>query len=389
MEADCGQGHPVAVVVGAGIAGLAAAKALGDRGWEVRVLEREPELRTEGAGLSLWPNAVRALRELGLEDALEGHAHVLSVGATLAPDGATIAEAPLDRIAARHGPLLSVHRGELLAALRERVEAPIELGVAVHARDGALYIEGGAGEGEDPERGEPLQADLVLGADGIGSSVRELVAPGIPPRSAGYGAWRGIAHTGELTPPGASETFGRGRRFGLVALGGERTYWFAVLAEGGADADLESEFAGWHEPIAAVLAATPPAARSYLELSDLPSLPRWHDGSHVLIGDAAHAMTPNMGQGAAQALLDVAALVRELAARGSGVGPPPDPESFANALRAYERARKRPAERIVRQSRAMGRVAQTANPLAARLRDTLARHTPPALMAHQMGRALR
>jgi 2-polyprenyl-6-methoxyphenol hydroxylase-like FAD-dependent oxidoreductase len=87
-----------------------------------------------------------------------------------------------------------------------------------------------------------------------------------------------------------------------------------------------------------------------------------------------------MGQGAAQALLDVVALRHALADSTS---------TSADAFRAYERARKRPAERIVRQSRAIGRIAQTANPLAARLRDGVARHTPPALMAHQMGRVLR
>jgi 2-polyprenyl-6-methoxyphenol hydroxylase-like FAD-dependent oxidoreductase len=356
-----------ATVVGAGIAGLAAAKALADLDYEVRVLERERKLRTEGAGLSLWPNAVRALQEIGLGDVVEGSGQVLATGATLRPDGETIAMAPLDRIAARFGPLLSVHRGELLAALRERVKAPIEFGADVCVMDGVLSL-----------GGEPLAANLILGTDGIRSAVRELVAPGVAPRPAGYSAWRGVAHTGGLTPAGALETLGRGRRFGLVPLSGERTYWFAVLADGGAHADLEAAFEGWHEPIAAVLAATPASERSYLELCDLRPLPRWHSGSHVLLGDAAHGMTPNLGQGAAQALLDVAALAREFAAN----------RPLADALRAYERARKRPAERIVRQSRAMGRIAQTTNPLAARLRDTLARHTPAALMTHQIGRTL-
>jgi 2-polyprenyl-6-methoxyphenol hydroxylase-like FAD-dependent oxidoreductase len=382
--------NQTAAVVGAGIAGLAAAHALSGLGWEVRVLERDRELRTEGAGLSLWPNALRALGEIGLGDALDGCGHVLAAGATLSPAGETIAEAPLDRLAKRFGPLISVHRGELLAALRERVEAPIELGVEVAHRDGALHA-----------NGERLHADLIVGADGIGSAARELVAPGVAPRSAGQGAWRGVARTGALTPARATEALGRGKRFGLVPLSDKRTYWFAVLTapasstvplppiarlRNSGTGDLLAEaFAGWHEPIAAVLAGTPAAERSYLDLRDLPPLPRWHSDRAVLVGDAAHAMTPNMGQGAAQALLDVAALSRELATmrRESTAGQLPD------AFHAYERARKRPAERVVRQSRAMGRIAQTANPLAAGLRDALVRHTPAALMAHQMGRVLR
>jgi 2-polyprenyl-6-methoxyphenol hydroxylase-like FAD-dependent oxidoreductase len=359
--------RPGALVVGAGIAGLAAAKALDDLGYDLRVLERESGLRTEGAGLTLWPNAVRALDELGLGEVAGECGHVLEEGATLNPVGETIAIAPLDRIAKHYGPLLSVHRGELLAALRERVEAPIEFGTGVRAVDGALQVDGKA-----------VDRDIVLGADGIRSAVRELIAPGTAPRPAGYGAWRGIAHTGEITPRRVSETLGRGRRFGLVPLGGERTYWFAVLADGDPSVDLEEAFAGWHEPIAAVLAATPVADRSYLELRDLPPLSRWHRDRFVLVGDAAHAMTPNLGQGAAQALQDVAVLARELAAK-----PLPD------AVRAYERARKRPAERIVRQSRAMGRFAQASNPLAAGLRDKITRRIPPALAARQLGRILR
>jgi 2-polyprenyl-6-methoxyphenol hydroxylase-like FAD-dependent oxidoreductase len=356
-----------AVVVGAGIAGLAAARGLSDLGYGVRVLEREPTLRTEGAGLSLWPNAARALRALGLEEVLEGCAHELEQGATLRPSGETIAFAPLDRIAARFGPLLSVHRGELLEAMHRRVEVPIEFGVDVRCLDGVLTA-----------AGEPLHADLIVAADGIRSVAREAVAPGVLPRGAGYGAWRGIAHTGALTPLGASETFGRGKRFGLVRLSGERTYWFAVLrGDAGREADLDAEFASWHEPIAAVLGATPAAARSYLPIEDLPGLPDWHRANVVLVGDAAHAMTPNLGQGAAQALEDVAVLVDRLRA-----------EPAPAALRSYERARKRRARGIVRRSRAVGRIAQTANPLAAGLRDGLARHTPQALMARQFNRVL-
>jgi 2-polyprenyl-6-methoxyphenol hydroxylase-like FAD-dependent oxidoreductase len=224
-------------------------------------------------------------------------------------------------------------------------------------------------------QGERLDADLIVGADGIRSAVREAVAPGISPRAVGYGAWRGVAQTGEITPDRASEAIGRGRRFGLVPLSGDRTYWFAV--DGDRGEDLESAFADWHRPIAEVLAATSKADRSYLPLYDLPPLPRWHRDRIVLVGDAAHAMTPNLGQGAAQALQDVAVLCARLAEK-----------PLAEALASYEGSRKRQAQRIVRQSRAVGRIAQASNPVAVRLRDLLSRNTPAALAAHQMGRVL-
>jgi 2-polyprenyl-6-methoxyphenol hydroxylase-like FAD-dependent oxidoreductase len=353
-------------VVGAGVAGLAAAHALDDLGYDIRVLERDRELRSEGAGLSLWPNAARALREIGLGAVLED-AHEVDRAAALTPAGEVVSWAPLERIGERLGPLLSVHRGEFLAALRAAVDVPIEYGAQVRVEAGVLRADG-----------EPLEAELIVGADGIRSAVRDLVAPGIVPRAAGYGAWRGVVGTGAMTPDRASEAMGRGRRFGLLPLSGERTYWFAVLADAGGDEALEHEFAGWHQPIASVLAATPAAARSFLPIEDLPRLPLWHREEVVLVGDAAHAMTPNLGQGGAQALQDVAALRRALA------GAP-----LAKALRLYEGERKRHAERVVARSRAAGRVAQTANPFLAGARDFLARNAPPGLTARQMEATMR
>jgi 2-polyprenyl-6-methoxyphenol hydroxylase-like FAD-dependent oxidoreductase len=353
-------------VVGAGVAGVIAAQMLLRAGYRVRLLEREAALRAEGAGLSLWPNAVSALQHLHCSDALDECAHPITEGATLKPDGGLIANAPLDLIGQRYGPLRSVHRGELLESLIKRAGVPVEYGAAVTWTEDGLRLEG-----------EPLEADLVVGADGIGSVVRNAVCAEVVPRPAGYGAWRGIAATGAMTPRGASETLGRGRRFGLVPLSQGRTYWFGVLRDGEEDVDLEEAFAGWHEPIAAVLDATSPSGRFYLPLADLPPLPRWHRAHVVLIGDAAHAMTPNLGQGAAQSILDVLALARSLAAR-----------PLAEALSDYERSRKRVAERIVRQSRLVGQFAQLSSPIGARLRDTAAARTPPKLMAWQMRRVL-
>ncbi len=201
------------MVVGAGVAGLACAAALAEAGWEVRLLEREARPRAEGAGLTLWPNAVRALRELGLERVLAGCAEEIREGVTLRPSGEVIARAPLERIAARFGPLVALHRRELIEALAAACPVAVEPAAGVSCEEGRLC-----------SAGEALEADLVVGADGIGSAVRDLVAPGTAPRPAGYSAWRGISQTGALTPRRVSETLGRGRRFGLVPLpGGEPT----------------------------------------------------------------------------------------------------------------------------------------------------------------------
>ena len=330
------------------------------------MLEREGDLRAEGAGISLWPNAVRALRLLGLGDVLNRCGYPLKDAVTMAPDGRVLAKMPLRRIEARFGPLVSADRGELLAALRASFDGEIEYGVRAQAQDGRLWV-----------NESPVEAELIVGADGIGSTTRKLVAGDVAVRPAGYGAWRGIAVTGPLTPVAASETMGQGKRFGLIPLPNGRTYWFAVTTSG-EKADFVREFSGWHEPITAVLEATSPSNRSFLALADMPRLPRWHHEEIVLVGDAAHAMTPNLGQGAAQALQDVSVLVQWLRR-----------EPLASALAGYAKERKRRCERVVIRSRAVGRLAQASHPFAVQLRDRLARLTPDIMMVHQFAGILK
>lgn len=355
-----------AVVVGAGIAGLATAHALTQVGYEVCVLERDDQLRSEGAGLTLWPNAVRALESVGLGETLAECANTVSEAVTLNPAGSVLTTVPLDRIAERFGPLVSVHRADLLEALKSRFGGEVRFGADVRVNEGTLQLQGKA-----------VDADLIVGADGISSAVRDAVAPGVVPRPAGYSAWRGVAQSGDQTPKRASEAMGRGQRFGLVPLRGGHTYWFAVLSDDDGKGALETTFANWHEPIPDMLSATATTERSFLSLQDLPPLPRWHRDDVVLVGDAAHAMTPNLGQGAAQSLEDVAALAHRLKEMPSSV-----------ALGAYERDRKRRAEYVVRRSRAIGRITQAANPFVAGARDFLARRVPEAIAFRQMARVL-
>jgi 2-polyprenyl-6-methoxyphenol hydroxylase-like FAD-dependent oxidoreductase len=363
-----GDGHrPAVTVVGAGIAGLAAARALAGLDYEVRVLERDSEPRTEGAGLTLWPNALEALGALGCAEVIEERTRVIDRAVALTPAGRPVSSIPVDRIARRFGPLVSTRRADIVEGLLERVGVRVEFGVQVRSVDGALHVDG-----------ERLDSELVVGADGIGSVVRELVAPGTVSRSAGYSAWRGVAATSDGVPDGVTEMMGLGKRFGYVSLDGSRTYWFAVIVGGEGSEDLGEVFGDWHGPVRELLAATPDSDRSYLEIRELAPLPRWHRERCVLVGDAAHAMTPNLGQGAAQALQDVVALRREIGSK-----------PLAEALRGYERARKRRAERVSRQSRMMGRIVQARSPFLARLRDAVARHTPAAVTAWQLGSTMK
>jgi 2-polyprenyl-6-methoxyphenol hydroxylase-like FAD-dependent oxidoreductase len=184
-----------------------------------------------------------------------------------------------------------------------------------------------------------------------------------------------------------SESWGRGRRFGIVPIENGRVYWFATLnaPAGGRDEPgtvrrkLEDLFAGWHPPIAEMLAATPESA--ILRNDMLHRLPagRWGEGRVTLLGDAAHPMTPNLGQGACQAIEDAVALADCL--RGAA-----DPVS---ALRRYEALRIPRANRFVRASLRLGRVAQSENVVICRLRNALMSLVPSSLSRRQLVRTLR
>ena len=308
-----------AVIVGSGIAGLAAAVGLARAGWDVTVVEQRLGLGEDGAGLTLWPNAMGALDAIGVGDAVRDIGAPVSRAVINRPSRAQLIELPIASLTARYGPLIAVCRSELQRVLL------------------AAY-------------------------------------PGeVRPRTCGQFAARGIARTGADTPQVTSESWGPGRRFGLVPLRDRRTYWFAVTSTRDAAENLQQTFAGWHHPITEVLTAPQAGKTPLLALQDLPPLPTWHDSRRVvLVGDAAHAMTPNLGQGAAQALQDVATLLAELAAR-------PVPE----ALAAYEHRRKRRAEQVVARSRAAGFLAHGAHPATALLRDGLVRATPARVTLRQ------
>jgi 2-polyprenyl-6-methoxyphenol hydroxylase-like FAD-dependent oxidoreductase len=311
----------------------------------------------------MWPNATAALRSLELLDPLEPALLEIERVVTRAPSGKVMTELPLARREPRFGKLCTVERGRLLASLRSQVAAPIEFGATVTLRRGRLTVDD-----------EPLSAELVVGADGSDSIVREFVVGPVPCRDAGHSVWRGVTATGDRTPVAMSETIGRGKRFGLVPLADRRTYWWAVVTDGG---PLESEFAGWHEPIGTALAATPAASRSLQPIAILPPLPRWHRERVVLVGDAAHAMSPALGQGAAQALEDVAALAAIL--RSSALD---------RGLEQYERRRKQRAERVAARSRQFGALAQVRNPALAAVREFIGAHMPEAVLVRQFASLL-
>ena len=373
--------RPRAVVVGAGVGGLAAARGLQLAGWSVRVLEKAGELAPLGAGISLWPNAVRALDALEVPlDQGPGHA---GPGGIRRQDGRWLSRTEPADFPRRYGaPLVAVHRADLQQALLASLH-PDTLTLGASVTDIRTRPDAMAGRDRDGAG----ETDLVVVADGLNSSLRHLVAgPRPKPRYAGYTAWRGLSQPdGSLHPDAPTETWGRGERFGIVPLADGRTYWFATAStppgQSSADGELAEvirRFSAWHAPIGQILHASDSDGVLRHDVYDVRPHPvTYVRGRVLLLGDAAHAMTPNLGQGACQALEDAATL-------GAVTGPGADVD---DALRRYDTLRRTRAHHITVASRRVGRVGQLTGP-AASLRDLVVPLLPGRITDRQLGRSL-
>jgi 2-polyprenyl-6-methoxyphenol hydroxylase-like FAD-dependent oxidoreductase len=378
-----------AVVVGAGLGGLAVAGVLARSGWRVTLLERADRVRPEPTAVVLWPNGVRALRALGLGAGLDAIATPLPDGGVRRPDGHWLVQprpTPADRM-----PVV-VHREDLhdalIAGLGDRVE--LRTGVTVRTVRAVAGERPAVGDGR-----QTIEADLVIGADGTDSEIRRQLAPESGVVSSGCAAWRAVIPwyraprlAADQTVGG--ETLGAGYRFVAASLGERGSsggssrggiYWVATAAGAPRPEPPETQlallrrwYARWPAPIGELLDATDPADLVQQEVRELRPLPRAYGfpvgpGGVVLLGDAAHAMPPHLGQGACLAFEDAAtlsSLLRET--------------RLPDAVQAYDRLRRPRAATVVRQTRRMSAVLQARGRLALRARDAALGTISPRLL---------
>ncbi|GII00849.1 FAD-dependent monooxygenase [Planobispora takensis] len=415
-----------AVVIGAGIGGLTAAVALQRRGWDVTLLERAASLEPVGSGLAVAANALKALDTIDAGDEIRKLSAVQGDGGVRSASGRWLVRTSTEAVSAQYGDsVVLLRRAQLVDALVARL-APgtVRLNTTVTAVDpdtgrvtattgpegaGATDAGGSPGRRAVPvDRSEAvpadrsgtaaeavpadrsgtatqIEADLVVAADGIHSPVRKALFPEHPgPVYSGTTSWRVLVPAAGV-PGQASESWGAGGVFGIMPLAGGTTYCYAtdVVPAGGGGGDQLAElrrlFGTWHDPIPALLAAASPENVLRNDVYHLAApLPAMHRGRVALLGDAAHAMTPNLGQGACQAIEDAVVLAY---VAGPGGGSASD---VASRLPDYTAARLERTWKIVTRSSAINRATRIRNPLAVRLRDiatALAGRLAPGRMA--------
>jgi 2-polyprenyl-6-methoxyphenol hydroxylase-like FAD-dependent oxidoreductase len=367
------------LIVGAGIGGLTCGIGLRRAGADVEIVERATELAGIGAGISLWPNALAALDEVGIGAAVAAVGIEFATGNIRRPSGEpfNIFEPELMRRYFGGMPVM-MHRSDLQRVLLDAaVDIDISLGI------GCVSV---APRGEEVtvrlSDGSTRTADVVVGSDGVRSAVRASFDPS-PPRYVGLAAWRAVISTAVPT----SDTWlsiGQGKQFLATPLSDGRTYLAGLLPlSEGAVAEipqlgpfLRESFRHWHAPIDRLIEDTPEDAYIRGDVYDRPRPSRLCWDRVALVGDAAHPVTPDLGQGGCLAIEDAVALARCVQLV----------ESLPGALQLYERTRLPRVRTIVRESHWTGRAFASPNPIIGALRSAILQGMPTGARLRHLAR---
>jgi 2-polyprenyl-6-methoxyphenol hydroxylase-like FAD-dependent oxidoreductase len=325
---------PRVLIVGAGIAGLTLGRALHRTGLTVELIEQRTEWRAEGGGIAVQPNAIRVLRALGLDGAVERAGERVRRWCFCDEAGEILSVIDLEKLWGDVGPFVGIERTRLQQVLVAGIEGvPCRLGITIRTltqHDGYVAVTFSDSSSDI--------YDLVVGADGITSTVRMLVLGAISPAYSGAMAWRSIA---PIRPCGLRDLqflLGNGCFFGLCPVGSERTYGFGNVTGrrtrkpvAGRLDQLRRLFAGFGNSVQEYLGALTSDEQIHCGPIEWVASEQWHHGRVVLIGDAAHASSPMMGQGGCMAMEDALVLTESLV----------NYDTLADALNGYV-ARRRP-----------------------------------------------
>jgi 2-polyprenyl-6-methoxyphenol hydroxylase-like FAD-dependent oxidoreductase len=359
-----------AIIIGGGIGGVTAAIALKRVGLDVTVFERAEELQELGSGLPLWTNALRSLHKIDLTSVYETLGVPVTAGSFSTWRGVVLADLRTEELLKKLGTInMVVHRAELLAWLLKTLgEDRVQLGTTCVG-----FTQDATGVCARFADGREVRGDVLIGADGIHSVIRTQLFGLTKPSYAGYTCWRGLAH---ITKTGLETTWtwGKGYQFGFTPMSQGRAYWWAQKnapegakdKPGGRKSEVLELFHDWHDPIPEIIEATAETDILRNDIYELKHLRYWSRGRVVLLGDAAHAMTPNLGQGACIALEDGVELGECLKAE----------TDISAALKLYEKRRVKRANSIALLAHNIGQVVQWENPVVSNVRNTIIKSVP-------------
>lgn len=361
-------------IVGAGIGGLTMAIALKKAGISFRVYEAASEIRPVGAGIALANNAMQVYRHLGVAPQLNEKGTRISTVRLTDLNLRVLDQTSLVSFE-QHYQLanIAIHRSDLHQVLLDAVGVEhlqlnkrLQQITSTEAGYTLVFTDG-----------TTEQHPSVIGADGLRSKVRQALFGDYPLRDAHQMCWRGVLPF-EL-PKGyahvAVESWGKGKRMGFVELDKHQVYWYFLVDEAlyQPDTDVELYLAGCPLWVQQMIQQTPKESIHLDKIYDLKPFEGWYKEKACLIGDAAHATTPNLGQGACQAIEDVYVISRLL-----------ERHTLEEALRKFPAIRQAKAHKIVRASWALGKMAQWQNPISVVLRNTSFRLLPTWVKKKQM-----
>lgn len=359
-------------IIGAGIGGLTTAIALKKEGFKVRVFERAHEIKPVGAGIVLANNAMQVYKKLGLHEQIENLGNHVSALNITTKGLSTISGMDLHKFEKIHKVRnIAIHRGSLQLLLADQLEKDelhldAELKNISHNEDSlALQF--------DNEKS--VQSSLLIGADGIHSRVRDKLFGKCTIRKARQTCWRGVTdyELPETHLHALFEAWGHGDRFGFVQIAPQKVYWYALksfdhIPDEYSISDIPGVFETYHEIIRDLIQNTKKESIHTAEIADLKPIKTWYQGNACLLGDAAHATTPNLGQGACQAIEDAYVLAQSLKKHDA-----------KTALAIYQKTRKPKALDVVNTSWTLGKMANWKNPAAIYIRNTLMKWTPQSV----------
>lgn len=360
-------------IVGGGIGGLTTALCLEQAGFtNYKVFEQAPIFKEIGAAISLWPNALRVYKKLGLYDQISELWGEINTAYIKTSEGKILATSSPDYDL----PAVCIHRAHLHEVLAKTI--PSEKLLAGHRLKS--FSQTGESIHLEFENGASDKTTLLIGADGINSNVRQQIINDGKPVYRGYNVWRGIAELNDIPSGYGSETWGLGQRCGIVPIKDNKFGWWVTINEDenetdepdGTKAKLQKHFGNWHAPIPQLFESSPEIIKG--KIGDRIPTKGWSKGGAVLLGDAAHPTTPNLGQGACMAI-EGAYLIAQCLNRF---------DSHEMAFSHYEQLHFKRSSEIVKQSLQMGKMGQLENAVAAKARNAMIASMPDKLAAKML-----